>query len=190
MTTESSLSAADLVMGADPATISPDDKDWTWVLDQRCPECGFDAASLTGASVPAIVRDAVRRWQSVLSGADVTERPEPLVWSALEYGCHTRDVFRRFDARARLMLDGDNPEFENWDQDATALEDRYSAQDPSRVSDELAAAGERIAGTYESVRPDQWTRTGRRSNGSVFTVDSLARYFAHDVLHHLNDVGA
>ena len=32
-------------------------------------------------------------------------------------------------------------------------------------------------------------RPGRRSNGSVFTVETLGRYFLHDVLHHLHDVG-
>ena len=26
--------------------IVPDDKDWTWVLQRECPECGFDASSL------------------------------------------------------------------------------------------------------------------------------------------------
>ena len=25
-------------------TIQPDDKDWTWVLDRRCPECGLDVS--------------------------------------------------------------------------------------------------------------------------------------------------
>ena len=24
-----------------PEVITPDVKDWTWVLEQRCPECGF-----------------------------------------------------------------------------------------------------------------------------------------------------
>jgi hypothetical protein len=34
----------------------------------------------------------------------------------------------------------------------------------------------------------QLGRTGRRSNGSVFTVASLSQYFLHDVVHHLWDV--
>lgn len=25
--------------------IVPDTKDWTWVLERACPECGFDASS-------------------------------------------------------------------------------------------------------------------------------------------------
>ena len=39
------------------------------------------------------------------------------------------------------------------------------------------------------MRPDQWQRTGRRSNGSAFTVETLGRYHLHDVVHHLWDVG-
>jgi len=31
-------------------------------------------------------------------------------------------------------------------------------------------------------------RTGRRSDGAEFTVDTFARYFVHDPIHHLHDV--
>jgi hypothetical protein len=40
------------------------------------------------------------------------------------------------------------------------------------------------------VRPDQWDRPGRRSNGSSFTATTLGQYFLHDVVHHLHDVRA
>ena len=33
-------------------------------------------------------------------------------------------------------------------------------------------------------------RTGLRSDGAHFTVDSFARYFLHDIEHHLWDVTA
>ena len=36
----------------------------------------------------------------------------------------------------------------------------------------------------------RWERRGSRSNGSQFTVATLAGYFLHDVEHHLHDVGA
>ena len=55
---------------------------------------------------------------------------DPTVWSALEYGCHIRDVHRIFNDRVRLMLTEDEPRFANWDQDATAIEDDYGSQDP------------------------------------------------------------
>jgi hypothetical protein len=38
------------------------------------------------------------------------------------------------------------------------------------------------------VRPDQWGRVGLRSDGAEFTVDSFARYFVHDPIHHVDDV--
>ena len=44
------------------------------------------------------------------------------------------------------------------------------------------------AAVYASVAGDQWQRTGRRSNGSAFTVESIGRYHLHDVVHHLWDV--
>ncbi|MFE3823457.1 hypothetical protein ACFXO8_35465, partial [Nocardia tengchongensis] len=31
-------------------------------------------------------------------------------------------------------------------------------------------------------------RGGLRSNGSAFTIDSMARYFLHDLVHHVHDV--
>jgi hypothetical protein len=49
-------------------------------------------------------------------------------------------------------------------------------------------AAEDVAGLYAAVRDVQWDRPGRRSNGSVFTVDTLARYHLHDIEHHLVDV--
>jgi hypothetical protein len=86
------------------------------------------------------------------------------------------------------MLTRDDPEFENWDQDATALEQRYWAQDPAAVAEDLGAAADVIADTFGGVSGDQWLRPGRRSNGSVFTVDTIARYFLHDIAHHAWDV--
>ncbi len=34
----------------------------------------------------------------------------------------------------------------------------------------------------------QWDRTGFRSDGATFTIDTFSRYFIHDVVHHLMDV--
>jgi len=42
----------------------------------------------------------------------------------------------------------------------------------------------------DTVSGDAWERRGIRSNGSQFTVATLAVYFLHDVEHHLHDVGA
>ncbi len=99
-----------------------------------------------------------------------------------------RDVCVLFRQRLELMLGHDDPEFANWDQDETALAERYWEQDPETVSWELRAAADDIADAFAMVRPDEWTRTGRRSNGSTFTVETFARYFLHDLAHHAWDV--
>ena len=112
------------------------------------------------------------------------------MWSSLEYGCHIRDVFRKFDERLKLMLETEDPSFENWDQDKTAIEDRYDLQNPKVVVSELREAGMSLAARFDTVKEEQWTRRGIRSDGSVFTVDSIARYLMHDPVHHLWDVGA
>src|SRR5206468_3460537 len=103
-----------------------DTKDWTWVLGRPCPECGFDASAFPRASIGAMIRANAEQWQGVLSRDDVARRPDEATWSPLEYACHVRDVFRIYDGRLALMLTEDDPLFENWDQDATAVEDRYA----------------------------------------------------------------
>ncbi len=119
---------------------------------------------------------------------DAVARPRPATWSTLEYGCHVRDVFRIFDVRIVRMLQEDDPLFENWDQDETALAGRYGEQQPRRVADELEVAGGALADHFDQLGVDDWSRPGRRSDGASFTVDSLSRYMLHDGVHHLHDV--
>lgn len=170
--------------------IEPDTKDWTWVLHQACPECGFDAGSFPATAVADHVRANAAGWERVLAGpeAAVRTRPAPTVWSPLEYACHVRDVLRLYDHRLVLMLTQDDPLYPNWDQDVTAVADRYGEQDPATVSTELVAAATKVADRFAELTSSQWTRTGRRSDGASFTVDSFSRYFLHDVIHHLWDV--
>lgn len=173
-----------------PDEIVPDDKNWTWVLERRCDDCGFDAASFEASLAGRAIRDQAVRWQNVLLRDDATTRPRTGVWSPLEYGCHVRDVFAKFDERLRLMLSEVDPRFENWDQDATAVADRYDLQDPRTVAVQLANVGTTLADRFDTVSGDQWSRRGFRSDGSVFTVESIAKYLMHDPVHHLWDVGA
>ena len=168
--------------------IEPDTKDWTWVLERPCPECGFDAPGLARERVPDAIRDNATLWEVVLGTDDAAVRPAPHLWSPLEYACHVRDVNRIFDERAHLMLAEDGPAFAAWDQDAAAVEQDYGSQDATKVAEEVVAAAEAVAATYESVPDDAWERTGTRSNGDEFTVDTLARYHLHDLVHHAHDV--
>jgi len=166
-----------------------DTKDWTWVLERPCPECGFAAATLDRSDIGAATRSVAEQFVGLLAGDErVKKRPDPAVWSALEYGCHVRDVFAIMGGRLNLILAEHDPPFANWDQDATAVAERYHDQDPSLVSADLLANGLALADAFDAVRDDQWLRRGFRSDGSVFTVESLGRYMVHDPVHHVWDV--
>lgn len=181
MTTTAAGDAAD-------ETIVPDTKNWTWVLERSCPDCGLDTTEVRFAELPTLIRENAAAWPAVLDGPEARIRPDAQTWSALEYAAHVRDVFRIFAQRLQLMLDEDDPPFDNWDQDATALEDRYAEQDPHLVSTELVGAAETLAVAFEQVPADALARTGRRSDGARFTTETLGRYLIHDPVHHLWDV--
>jgi hypothetical protein len=168
--------------------IEPDTKDWTWVLGQPCPECGFDAASLDPREVESMIRRDADEWFRRLGTPHVTTRRRAGVWSTLEYGCHVRDVHRIFNERVASMLTQHEPLFANWDQDQAARDGDYAAQEPGVVAGELFDAAVTVADTYASVPDDAWTRRGLRSNGSEFTVASIALYHLHDIVHHAWDV--
>jgi hypothetical protein len=167
----------------------PDAKDWTWVLERACPECGFDASALPADEVASLSRTTARAWAPVLAEApELLRRAVGDRWSPLEYACHVRDVFALYDERLQRMLAEDNPTFANWDQDVTAAEARYNEQDPSTVSAQLEAAAAALAATFDTVSGASWERRGLRSDGAAFTVATFGRYMIHDPIHHLHDV--
>ena len=112
-----------------------------------CPECGFDAAGAVAGPRPAVIRDNATPWEVVLGSDDAADRPSPHVWSPLEYACHVRDVHRALRrTRLRLMLDEDEPAFANWDQDATAVEERLRPRRTRRPwRGELVEAADAVA---------------------------------------------
>ena len=171
-----------------PEPITPDTKDWTWVLTRLCPECGFDPATVHPTDVADQIRGDAADWVHRLNAPGAADRRVPTVWSILEYGCHVRDVHRIFNHRVRLMLTEDDPQFANWDQDETATADDYASQQPATVATELFDAASVVADTYANVPADAWSRRGLRSNGSEFTIATISIYHLHDVLHHAHDV--
>lgn len=168
---------------------TPDTKDWTWVLIEPCPDCGFDCRSPQREELSSLCRDVGRRWAAVLAATEQPAvRPEPTVWSPLEYACHVRDVFALATYRHSLMLSEADPFFENWDQDATAIREGYARQDPDQVAEQVVQEAARYADALADVMSDDWDRTGRRGDGASFTVETFARYLIHDPIHHLTDV--
>jgi hypothetical protein len=167
----------------------PDTKDWTWTLTRRCEQCGLSAGEIDPADFAERAFIAAEEWVQILrSSPAVSARPQPDVWSPLEYGAHVRDVYRLYDARLAQMLSEDTPTFANWNQNETAISERYKEQDPEVVANELEAAAQGLVARIQSLKPEQHGRRGIRSDGVEFTVVTLIQYFLHDVIHHLWDV--
>ena len=177
-------------MSNEPLAPIPDSKDWTWVLEEPCAACGFDAAEVDPTQTGTLLRANAQAWADVLDRPDdqLRSRPAPQVWSPLEYSCHVRDVYVLFGARLALMRREDGPQFENWNQDVTAIEQRYDLADPAEVRAALLDAGSALADAFDSVDESEWERTGFRSDGAAFTIASFATYLLHDPIHHLHDV--
>jgi hypothetical protein len=86
------------------------------------------------------------------------------------------------------MLNEEDPLYPNWDQDASAIAERYEEQDPETVVGSLTTNAEALAERLERISAVEWERPGRRSDGASFTVNSISRYMIHDPIHHVWDV--
>ncbi len=167
----------------------PDAKDWTWVLSRSCGECGFNASTFPKDRLGTAIASMGPRWETLLGHKNSPHRVSPKRWSILEYGCHIRDVLVLYDERLSLMLTVENAGFQNWDQDLTAREQRYDLQDPMVVARQLVSAATQLGQHFGEVTGEQWERTGHRSDGAVFTMQTFGQYLLHDLVHHLVDVG-
>lgn len=168
--------------------ITPETKDWTWVLSQRCDECLTDVRELNIYECADLMRSTLCGWRDRLREPNLTRRSDPDTWSPLEYAAHVRDALAVFEERIRLMLTQDNPVLPDWDQDTAAIEGNYNDSNPVTVAMQLDSAITSAGGLLDGLDSAVYGRKGQRSDGSPFTVQTLSRYFAHDVAHHLHDV--
>jgi hypothetical protein len=65
----------DATSSAGDPTIEPDTKDWTWVLERPCPECGFDARAVRPEEVKNRAYANASAWRRVLEQPDAARRP-------------------------------------------------------------------------------------------------------------------
>lgn len=180
--------------GLDMEQPAPDTKDWTWVLDETCPECGYAASSVDATEVSALMRTNAASFRAALGRGDIVHERPPVapgaspIWSALEYGAHVRDVYKVAAERITKMMKKKAPTFKDWDQNESAISDDYRNADVDKVRYDLAANAGKAADLLDKVRGDQWQRAGMRADGAGFTIATFAVYILHDVSHHLWDV--
>lgn len=160
----------------------------------HCDDCGFVYATISTAEIPNALAAFGPAYGARLSTnpAVLRARPGPEVWSALEYGCHVRDVLEVQRARLLLALEETRPSFTPMGRDERVIRDRYNEQEPGVVGDQLAEAARALATEFAGLRADQWERTGIYNwpTTTERTMTWLGQHTIHEGRHHLRDVDA
>lgn len=156
-----------------------------------CAECGFDWDLGPAEALAQISTITSRFRDAVISLSDdaLRARPEPDVWSPLQYLAHTRDVIEFYDKRIERVITEDQPTLAvDWTFAELAESQRYSDQDSPEVLDALTANAEQLGRRLLDLDAEQWQLSGIGSSGQQRTVLDLARRGAHEAQHHLVDI--
>jgi hypothetical protein len=158
---------------------------------EECVECGFEGADFDDIALLNALRALEPRWNEALANAgdDLRTRPEPAVWSAVEYAAHSRDILALHVFGVEQALTVEEPVFPAIDADALieSAVATYSDADPTLVGGELGTQARTLADVADSVDPSAWARgitIGERRSD----VRSLLEHALHDSSHHLADV--
>lgn len=166
----------------------------------RCAECGFDADSASVSDSIVALRSFPRRWRAAMAlppdePDDVLRRrPDPTVWSALEYLAHTRDAIAVNAWAMAETLSKDHPVLE-WpgggDPSAPATDDPISTTPDAETGlRELGDNVERAAAKAEHTDAGDWRRPATLRGGRDEEVDALwfLHHCVHEGVHHLRDL--
>ena len=123
------------------------------------------------------------------AGPALHVRPEPGVWSAIEYAAHSRDITALHVFGVEQALTGDEPvlpaiESDDLIESAAA---HYADEDPATVVDALDREARRLAGLARDAPVDGWS-LGITIGHDRSTVRALLEHALHDSHHHLDDV--
>lgn len=161
-------------------------------VDGRCDECGFDYDDPDRAGVLAALRTGADDFGPLLAGAgeQVGRRPEPDVWSALEYACHVRDVLLIQRRRIGQTLAQDCPAYVPMNREQRLIDEHYDRQDPTAVAADLRVRAGEFVAAGEALDAEGLGRTGiyNYPTPTERPLSWLLHHTAHEVRHHLYDV--
>jgi hypothetical protein len=158
---------------------------------EQCAECGFDGADVDDPALLEALRALGPKWSALLvwAGDELRTRPEPAVWSAIEYAAHSRDILALHAFGIEQALTVDEPAFPAIDAEALveAAATTYGDADPILVSRELGVQASAMVDLADRVDARSWTR-GITIGEDRSDVRALLEHALHDSSHHLADV--
>lgn len=149
-------------------------------------DSGVDRTSLAERcdGFPRVVED-------ILGSADshlIRRRPEPEIWSSIEYAAHVGEAVCWYVARIRCVLDVDFPQLAPFDFDAAAEKGEYRRRSIDVVVADLRTACRELTNIAQSVSGNQLNRYGLGSDGSRRSVALLLTRAEHELVHHELDL--
>jgi hypothetical protein len=160
------------------------------VNHEYCEACGFDGVHYNDAALLDSLRALGPRWQALLpaSGPELRVRPEPEVWSAIEYAAHSRDITALHVYGVEEALTRDEPVFPQIADDLVdSAAATYRDADPDDVAAELTTQTLLLAEIAADAGSEAWSR-GLTIGDARSDVRRLLEHALHDSLHHLGDV--
>ncbi len=163
-----------------------------------CAQCHFVYEDLEAEATPGALRHSAREIRERLGtlldepgGVErLRTRPEPDVWSTLEYAGHVRDVLLVQHARLYQALIEDVPAFTPMHRDERVGLGGYNDEDPATTATEVTIAADLLARVLSRLDTTEWSRrcTYDVTRPSEVDVVWLARHSVHEVVHHLLDI--
>jgi hypothetical protein len=151
-----------------------------------CAECAFDWECAPTALVEDL-RDGADL-QIPVDDPRIRVRPQPDVWSALEYTAHLRDVLRFYDDRIERTLTEVRPQLTAFGFHDACERLGYNAEPAAETLQQLHREGQALADRVNGLDATQWDRVAIGSGGDERSVLRLARSAAHEVRHHALDI--
>jgi hypothetical protein len=160
------------------------------VEHEHCDACGFDGGCYDDESLLDALRSQGPAWRDLLaaSGSFLRVRPQPEVWSAIEYAAHTRDVIALHVYGVQQALTGHEPVFPPIGADLVeSAAATYGEADLDEVVAELTSQITFLAEVAGVAGADEWKR-GLTIGDNRSDVRRLLEHVLHDSQHHLEDV--
>ncbi len=132
------------------------------------------------AETPRRLNELARRAEP----AAWTVKAGPATWAPIEVLAHLADAELFFATRLRLMLTGERPTLEAWDQQALASRSSYLAWPLARALARFAERRESNLELLQACSAGELARLGiHRQRGPITVADLIALMLAHDTAH-------
>jgi hypothetical protein len=160
----------------------------------RCDSCEFEWGSVPRDEVAARLGAATAGLAERLTATapdDLRRRPDPEVWSAIEYACHVRDVLLVMRERVLLILRSSSPPaIAPMGRDERVVHDRYREQAPADVSRQLLDAAAMLVFLFDGIDDELWGLTCIYGypEPAERTLAWVAQHVVHEAEHHLADL--